>query len=153
MDLDQAVSGGKRRVLVVDDHPDTTEVLAVLLGLLGFETRCAARGRDVLQCAREFDPELILLDIGLPDINGFEVVHALRADARLAARVIVAVSGWSRPQDLARAKRTGFDDYLIKPIDLGKLREVLRISGTRAQGLHAGSRTCVPAPTQLSQAH
>lgn len=114
------------RVLVVDDHPDTAEVLSVLFQMLGHPTSCALRGRDALQIARELDPDLILLDIGLPDITGYDVLRALRADPRRPGRYIVAVTGHCRPADVARAVTAGFDQHIIKPIDIGKIRSVLR---------------------------
>jgi DNA-binding response OmpR family regulator len=131
MDGAQSSVGGVRRVLVVDDHPDTTEILSIVFTMLGCEAVSTSRGREALRLAREFDPELILLDIGLPDINGFEVVHALRAESRGTDRFIVAVTGWSRPQDIARAKQTGFDEYLVKPIELANIRHVLRLASSR----------------------
>jgi CheY-like chemotaxis protein len=114
------------RVLIVDDHPDTAEVLAVLFHMLGHEARCALRGRDALQLAREIDPDLILLDIGLPDITGYEVVRALRADQRRPERFIAAVTGHCLPKDVSRSTQAGFDQHISKPIDLGKVRQVLR---------------------------
>lgn len=114
------------RVLVVDDHPDTAEVLSVLFQMLGHATRCALRGRDALRLARELDPHLILLDIGLPDITGYEVVRALRAEPRNPGRYIAAVTGHCRPADVSRATSVGFDQHISKPVDLGKVREVLR---------------------------
>ncbi len=95
------------RLLVVDDHPDTIEILSVLLQMLGHETRSAMRGREALRTAFEFKPDLILLDIGLPDLNGYEVVRALRADARTAGCFIVAVTAWCRPRDVTHAKEAG----------------------------------------------
>ena len=153
MELAQCSVAGVRRVLVVDDHPDTAEVLSVMFACLGYETMSASRGRDALELAREFDPELIVLDIGLPDINGFEVVHALRADARSADRFIVAVTGWSRPQDIARAKQTGFDEYFVKPIDLGKIRHMLRLAASRAHENENATRQPVCDHAPLAQAH
>jgi CheY-like chemotaxis protein len=114
------------RVLVVDDHPDTAEVLTVLFSLLGHETRCALRGRDALHITRELDPDLVLLDICLPDITGFEVVRALRADTRRPDRYIAAVTGKAGPTEASRAARMGFDQHLVKPVDIGQLRQVLR---------------------------
>jgi CheY-like chemotaxis protein len=114
------------RVLVVDDHPDTAEVLSVLFHMLGHEARCALRGRDALQIARELDPDLVLLDIGLPDITGYEVVRALRADHRRPHRFIAAVTGHCLPKDVTRASQVGFDQHIMKPVDLGKVRQVLR---------------------------
>lgn len=93
------------RVLVVDDQPDTAEILSMLFEMLGLEARSATRGREGLVTAREFDPDLVLLDIGLPDINGFEVVRALRADRRYFTRYIAAITGGGRPVDGVRAKR------------------------------------------------
>ena len=114
------------RVLVVDDHPDTAEVLSVLFQMLGHETRAALRGREALQLAREQDPDLVLLDIGLPDITGYEVVRALRADARRPDRFIAAMTGLTRPTDISRALTAGFDQHILKPIDIAKIRQVLQ---------------------------
>ncbi len=140
----RAVKGEVHRVLVVDDHPDTTEVLSVLFRTMGYETQRALRGRDAMKSAREFDPELIVLDIGLPDISGYEVVNALRADPRSRDRYIVAVTGYSRPQDRARAKQAGFDDYFVKPIDLAKIRQILRLAATRARASLAAVAQALP---------
>jgi CheY-like chemotaxis protein len=133
---------GAYRVLVVDDHPDTAEVLAVLFHMLGHEARCALRGRDALQIARELDPDLILLDIGLPDITGYEVIRALRADARRPARYIAAVTGHCHPKDVSRATQAGFDQHIMKPVDLGKVRQVLRDADS-----YYARRTAASPPT------
>ena len=114
------------RVLVVDDHPDTAEVLSVLFQMLGHETHCALRGRDALWIARELDPHVILLDIGLPDITGYDVLRSLRADAGRPSRFIAAVTGHGRPSDISRAVTAGFDQHITKPVDMSKIREVLR---------------------------
>jgi CheY-like chemotaxis protein len=111
--------------LVVDDHPDTAEVLSVLFQMLGHETYCALRGRDALQLARELDPHLILLDIGLPDMTGYDVVRALRSDTGRPGRFIAAVTGHGRPADIARSAMAGFDQHVTKPIDISKIRHVL----------------------------
>lgn len=118
------------RVLVVDDHPDTAEVLSVLFHCLGHDPRCALRGREAIQLAREHDPDLVLLDIGLPDITGYEVIRALRADTRRPGRYIAAVTGRCLPQDVSRATQAGFDEHLLKPIDLGKVRQLLRATAS-----------------------
>lgn len=122
-----------RRVLVVDDQPDTTAVLTVLLAALGYEARSAHRGREAIQVAGGFDPDLVLLDIGLPDISGYEVVRALRADARRPDRLIAAITGRCQLRDLTRAIEAGFDQYLTKPIDIAKLRGLLRVIGERGK--------------------
>lgn len=119
------------RVLIVDDHPDTAEILAVMFELLGHETRSAPRGREALRTARSFDPALVVLDIGLPDISGYEVVNALRAATNGQDRYIVAVTGWSGRDDIEKAKRAGFDAHFVKPIDIGTIRDMLRVTAKR----------------------
>lgn len=121
-----------RRVLVVDDQVDMTATLTVLFSTLGYETRATHRGRHAIRLAREFDPHLVLLDIGLPDISGYEVVRALRADAMRPDRVIAAVTGRCHVRDLTRAIEAGFDRLLAKPVDIAKVRELLRVIGERA---------------------
>ena len=129
------------RVLVVDDHPDTAEVLSVLFQMLGHEARCALRGKDALQIAREIDPDLVLLDIGLPDINGYEVIRALRDDTRRPARFIAAVTGHCLPKDVSRAAQAGFDQHIVKPVDLGKVRQVLRCAESHFAQCSASARS------------
>ena len=113
------------RVLVVDDHPDTAEVLSVLFQMLGHETHCALRGRDAVRIARELDPDVILLDIALPDITGYDVLRTLRADTARPSRFIAAVTGHGRPADVARSVTAGFDQHITKPVDMSKIRHVL----------------------------
>jgi len=115
------------RVLIVDDQPDTTAALTVLLTLLGYETRSAHRGRDAIWIARDYEPDLVLLDIRLPDLDGCEVARALRSrSASRSVPFIAAMSGLCRPQDRERAYRAGIDEYLMKPIDLPRLRGLFR---------------------------
>lgn len=130
------------RVLVVDDHPDTAEVLSVLFQMLGHETHSALRGRDALQIAHELDPDVILLDIGLPDMTGYEVVRALRSDTGRQSRFIAAVTGHGRPSDIARTAMAGFDQHITKPVDMSKIHEVLRC----ADSFYA-QRAQVPLPS------
>lgn len=117
----------KQRVLLADDEPDTCEVLSTMFQLLGHETRSVLRGRDVLRVTREFDPDLIVLDISLPDISGYEVVRALKAE-RARPRYVAAATGWNRAQDLQRARQAGFDHHVLKPLQLSTLRQLLRLS-------------------------
>lgn len=140
------------RVLVVDDHPDTAEVLSVLFKMLGHETFCAVRGREALALIRENDFDLILLDIGLPDIDGYDLVHALRADPHRADRYIAAVTGHCRPSDVTRAVLAGFNDHITKPVDLFKIRQILRCAdshyapSTPGDGSVSKSSPPTPAP-------
>jgi len=95
------------RVLVVDDQPDVVELLCMLLARLGLECRSAASGYDTLRVAHEFTPNVIFLDLGLPDVSGYDVARMLRA--RGSSAYIVAVSGWGREQDVQHALDAGFD--------------------------------------------
>ena len=124
---------GKDRVLVVDDHRDTLEIISVLLDVLGYETRTTTRGREAVQAARDYDPDLILVDINLPDITGYEVVEAIRAEKRHGGPFIVALTGYGRDQDIANAKRAGFDEHHLKPIDLARVKGILRSSAARRE--------------------
>ncbi|MCW5801246.1 MAG: response regulator [Deltaproteobacteria bacterium] len=129
-----------RRVLIVDDHFDTTEVLSVMFEMLGHEVRSAHRGIDALRIARELEPDLVLLDIGLPDISGHEVARWLRADPITARTYIVAITCWDSPDDIARSMSAGFDDHLAKPIGLARIRLLLASAWERARARARGSR-------------
>ena len=114
------------RILVVDDNVDTAKGMARLLVLLGHEVWTAHNGREALMIAREHAPEFVLLDIGLPEMDGYEVARRLRQEERCRQAVIVAVSGlWTRVRDVARGRVVGFDHHLVKPIDHDALLMIL----------------------------
>jgi len=115
-----------RRMLIVDDNEDSASSMAILQRRRGHETRTAFTGPDAVAAAAEFAPEVVLLDIGLPGMDGFEVARRLRAMPALAGAFLVAMSGYGSDEDRATAKEAGFDEYLIKPVDLDILREWLR---------------------------
>jgi len=113
------------RILVVDDYPGTAAITCTLLTVLGHECRSADCGRKALDMAREFQPDVAILDIGLPDLSGYEVARELRR--MLAGPLyIVAITGWGQPQDRAQAFAAGFDHHVLKPADTVKLQDVLR---------------------------
>jgi PAS domain S-box-containing protein len=114
-----------RRVLVVDDNVDAATTLEVLLRSLGHETRVAHDGLRALEIAREFRPEVILLDIGMPGMDGYEVARRLRAMNHGQTFRIVAITGWGQEADRTRSREAGFDVHLVKPVDLGVLARVL----------------------------
>ncbi|MFO0609976.1 MAG: ATP-binding protein [Polyangiales bacterium] len=116
---------GPRRVLVVDDNPDALETAALLLELLGHEVRAAANGVEALAVAAEFAPDLVLCDIGLPLMDGYEVARRLRADPRFAGVRLVALTGYGRDEDAQRSRASGFDAHLVKPFDLDKFARAL----------------------------
>ncbi|MCE9593791.1 MAG: CHASE3 domain-containing protein [Planctomycetes bacterium] len=112
------------RILVVDDNRDSAESLRVLLGLQGHETCAVHDGEAAVLKADEFEPELILLDIGLPRMNGHDVARAIRA-RRGTSVMIVAMTGWGQAEDRRRSKEAGFDHHLVKPVDPVLLRKIL----------------------------
>ena len=114
------------RVLVVDDNFDTAETMALALELFGCETRMAHTATDALEVAAEFAPDVALLDIGLPDYNGYELARRLRALPRGLDTTLIAATGWGQDKDRTLALDAGFDHHLTKPIDFEQLRLLLR---------------------------
>jgi two-component system, OmpR family, response regulator len=113
-----------KRVLVVDDNIDAANTLEMLLRSLGHETRVVYDRPSALETLDEFRPDVVLLDIGMPGMNGFEVARHLRARKNHQVK-IVAVTGWGSEADRARAAEAGFDRHLVKPVDETDLRRVL----------------------------
>lgn len=118
------------RVLIVDDHVDTTEALCVLFSVLGEELRTARTGAETLCLVREYEPDLILLDIGLPDINGYELAQMLRL-RHGTGLYIVATTGWCRDEDRARAFAAGCDLHIPKPLDVDGVIEAIHAARKR----------------------
>jgi signal transduction histidine kinase/DNA-binding response OmpR family regulator len=114
------------RVVVVDDNVDGAESLAGLLDLLGHQTTVAHTGPDGLAAVRTARPDLALLDIGLPGMDGYEVARRLRDDPATRGVVLAAISGYGRDQDRARSREAGFDHHFIKPLELDALQSILR---------------------------
>jgi two-component system, sensor histidine kinase len=116
-----------RRVLVVDDFPDAADVTCTLLRLMGHEARAAYTGTGALAAAASFQPEILILDLGLPDMSGFEVASALRRSPAGQRLYIAAVSGWGQPEDRRRALAAGCDLHVVKPTDRSKLQRICDI--------------------------
>jgi signal transduction histidine kinase len=113
------------RILIVDDNQDSADTLATLLQLEGHETERAYSAREALKRARTFKPEVVLLDIGLPEVNGYDVARSLRQIPDLHQTQIIAVTGYGQPEDRARAMEAGFDVHLVKPLTLSILSRAL----------------------------
>ncbi|MES2787491.1 MAG: ATP-binding protein [Pseudomonadota bacterium] len=113
------------KVLVVDDNVDAAETLATVLEMTGRRTRTVFDGREVLDAAREFDPDVVLLDIGLPGLTGYEVARLLRADPRFSRTLLVALTGWGGEEDRRKSREAGFDEHLTKPVDLSAIEPLL----------------------------
>jgi len=113
------------RMLIVDDNRDAADSLAMLLRTAGNDIRTAYDGIEALQVASEFRPEVVLLDIGLPKLDGHEVAQRLRHEAWGRRVCLIAVTGWSDEADRARSRAAGFDHHLVKPLDTAHLAQLL----------------------------
>ena len=114
-----------RRVLVVDDNRDAADSLGVLLTLLGVETRTAHDGTAALEALDEFEPSVVLLDLAMPVMDGYEVAQRMRQHPHGRHVTLVAVTGWSLDRDRLRSAAYGFNGHLVKPVDLDVLRQLL----------------------------
>jgi len=114
-----------RRVLVIEDHRDGADTLRLLLELLGYDARVAYTGPEGVQAAEEWLPEVVLSDIGLPGLNGYDVAAALRQNPATAQAVLVATTAYGTWQDRARCLKAGFDCHLTKPLNLTVLQEII----------------------------
>lgn len=124
--------GSPLRVLVVDDSRDAAESFGTLLRILGHEVRVVSDGHAAVAAAIEMHPDIAFVDIGLPGMDGLEVARRLRAMPDLARTRLVALSGYGQDEDRRRALSAGFDEHVVKPIDIGALEEMLGAAG--AQG-------------------
>jgi CheY-like chemotaxis protein len=113
------------RVLVVDDNVDAAETLALLLKEEGNDVQTALDGPGALEAAVGFRPNVALLDIGLPTMDGYEVARQLRKDPTFNNMLLVAVTGYGQDIDRQRAHDAGFDHHLVKPADFGKVQQIL----------------------------
>jgi CheY-like chemotaxis protein/anti-sigma regulatory factor (Ser/Thr protein kinase) len=106
-----------RRVLVVDDNADAAETVAAYLRLEGHETKVVTEGNEVLGSAKVFEPQVVVLDIGLPGLDGYQIARQLRAEAATRGALLIAVTGYGREEDRSRAAAAGFDCHFVKPAD------------------------------------
>jgi CheY-like chemotaxis protein len=107
----------RRRILVVDDNRDAARALATMLELEGHDVRLAFDGKQALELAEQHRPEAILMDLGMPNMNGYEAARRLRRAEWGRAALLVAVTGWGQQADRAASERSGFDHHLVKPVD------------------------------------
>ena len=115
-----------RRVLIADDNQDSAESLAMLLRMEGHEVLVVHDGPEALAAVAAFEPELALLDIGMPGLNGYEVAKKIREAAPTSPIMLIAVTGWGQHSDKARARASGFDHHFTKPVEPERLMELLR---------------------------
>jgi CheY-like chemotaxis protein len=120
-----------QRVLLVDDNTDSSEPLSLLLQAKGHETRISVEGEEAIAMADEFLPDCVLLDLGLPGIDGYEVARRLRGRPYGAKLTLVALTGWAGKEIRVKAAEAGFDYHLVKPVNLEELERI--VTAERAQ--------------------
>ena len=114
-----------RRILVVEDQPALSRVTVALLEKLGHDVRAAADGPEALLAVKEYNPEVVLLDIGLPGMDGYEVAQCLRNEMGDATPMLVAMTGYGQQEVNRHARKAQFDHHIVKPADMGLLKELL----------------------------
>src|SRR3954453_4751257 len=107
----------RRRILVIDDHLDTAESLAVLMRGMGHEVQFAINGYAALSIAREFTPDVVFVDLRLPDFDGFELTRRMKREPRLSSSRFIAITGHGGDEQRERALRAGCEDFFLKPLD------------------------------------
>jgi CheY-like chemotaxis protein len=121
----KAPSVEPRRVLVVDDNEDAAKAISTTLRIFGHEVRTAFDGTTAVELAVEFQPDLVLLDLGMPKMDGYEAAKRIRADVANSEVFLVAVTGWGAEADRRRTRAAGFDQHLVKPLTLDALTRLI----------------------------
>jgi|GEM_PF-3562241 len=123
---DPALFASRRRsIVIIEDNRDTAKALQVLVSVMGGEAHVAHAGLSGLSVIREVRPGLVFVDIGLPDIDGYEVCRIIRREPFGTAMTVIAISGWGAQEDKRRATEAGFDAHLTKPPDVAKLQRYI----------------------------
>jgi CheY-like chemotaxis protein len=115
----------RQRILVVDDNVDAAESLGTMLAYSGHDVRVAHGGLEALSAAREFSPNVMILDLGMPEMDGYAVAREVRSDPRFASTRLIALSGYGQPDDRRRTADVGFDEHLVKPVEHDVLNAAL----------------------------
>jgi PAS domain S-box-containing protein len=123
--LSQKADQTVRRILIADDNPDAAESLAQILRSQGHETTIAANGRQAIELAERFRPQIIFMDLGMPQLDGLQATRQIRAQPWGKSLLVVALTGWGQPVDRKRSREAGMDMHLVKPMDVADIAEVL----------------------------
>lgn len=115
----------KLRILIVEDHHDSGDSLKIRLEALGYEVHLAYDGETGVRAAAALRPDVILMDIGLPHLNGYDAVRQIRAQNLESRVLIIAVTAWGQETDRYHSAEAGFDHHLVKPLDFAKLEQIL----------------------------
>jgi CheY-like chemotaxis protein len=121
-----APASSGRKVLLVDDNVDAMEMMAFLLAEMGYEAHTTADAGNLVQMALSLRPDVIVLDIGLPGVDGYELARRLKGHPQLASTRLVAHTGYGSPEDRRKAQEAGFDAHLVKPAELEDLEKALQ---------------------------
>jgi CheY-like chemotaxis protein len=121
----KAAAASKRRILLVDDNKDSAFTMSMLLRMHGHDTFTAHDGHEAMSAAEQFRPEAVLLDIGLPKMNGYDVCRRIREQPWGKEIILVAVTGWGQEDDKRRSHEAGFNHHLVKPVDHAALMQLL----------------------------
>ncbi len=136
------------RILIVDDYPTTAETLAKWLTRLGYQVQMAKDGEAALETAKDFLPDVILLDLGIPKLNGYEAAREIRRQPWGKNIFIVAVTGFGRNEDRERTRAAGFDAHLLKPMFHSELKALLdKRSGKRSPTYNASAEPVLKSTT------
>jgi CheY-like chemotaxis protein len=128
-----AKTAKSKRILVVDDSRDQAQSLGLLLKLLGHDVRTDYDGATALETAKQFKPDIVLLDIGLPKMNGYEVARRIREIPALKNVLLVAQTGWGQEEHRRRSIEAGFDHHFVKPVSIESLEEILQQQHTTTE--------------------
>ncbi len=136
---DSHLPASKRTIMVVDDHPDLVEIVRIALKLKGFNVTCAYSGKHLFACLEEQMPDLILLDIMMPQMDGFEVLTRLKGNPATASIPVVILRAKGEPEDVMKGYERGADIYITKPFESTEVLEAINLVFGRDQGQSAGS--------------
>jgi CheY-like chemotaxis protein len=121
------------RVLIIEDHEDAREMLLAMLGMDGHEAHATPNGRDGIDAALRLRPDVALIDVGLPEVDGYQVARALRANPDAKGLYLVALTGYGQPEDRERAREAGFDEHVVKPLAPDRLSAIIRAAVVHRQ--------------------
>ena len=121
-----------RRILVADDNVEAATSLAMLLQLMGHEVQAVHSGPDAVSAGAEHRPQIVILDIGMPGMNGYDACREMRQQPWAAEAVFIALSGWGQDEHVERARAAGFHHHLVKPVEFEVLRDLVGAAPQRA---------------------
>jgi CheY-like chemotaxis protein len=118
-------SRGRKRILVVDDNADAAESIAVLLQIEGHEVKTVTDAMQALACIESFSPQVAIIDIGLPGMNGYELAAGIRANRTLPTPLLIALTGYGQAEDFDRSREAGFNHHFVKPAELRAIQAII----------------------------